>query len=162
MKPQRRTWYQNDSQASRGEYSSQMHSSHHCGEEMKIRGKAYQVWSARQQQRQEGAIYLQPCSLSRRAYIFPMSPSPMMPIEKLDMSCAPVVTVVGAIFDLYSGRRICEQHVFLHLSRWIFEWPCNCRSDALVNIRRWWFLWMSVCRRWSSENFRRNNVEVPR
>jgi hypothetical protein len=54
--------------------------------------------------RKERQIYLHPLSLSRRAYIFPISPRPMMPIEKFDMSSAPVVTFMEAILEIEKGR----------------------------------------------------------
>ena len=84
--------------ADRRQYSSQMHSSHHCKqgddeivtvvrESMCIKRTISFVIVDRPEcmSRAEwvnGINYLQPASLSRFAYIFPMSPMPMIPTTK--------------------------------------------------------------------------------
>ena len=65
--------------------SSQMRSSHH--DIVKHRAKEENMLTMLLVAQRQGLVdYLHPASLSRRAYIFPISPMPMMPIAKLSMT----------------------------------------------------------------------------
>lgn len=76
--------------------SSQMHSSHHyvggCREKKKLNLTILLV-----AQRQGLVNYLHPASLSCLAYIFPISPMPMMPTTKFSMAAASALSLFSVV-----------------------------------------------------------------
>jgi hypothetical protein len=87
--------------------SSQMHSSHHyMGAVFAQEEKKMKLTILLVAQRQGMVNYLHPASLSCLAYIFPMSPMPIMPTTKFSMASALSLFSVVQSHGSYPMKRL--------------------------------------------------------